>query len=72
MREVIAFRRARREHYCTLMLPNLWTGSPSHGAFVARELGLPAVVNTHDATRRLRSGDRVRVDGSAGTITRIP
>ena len=145
-REVTRFRRARREHYRTLALPNLWTGSPiaqqlseppadgeqisgqgvsagicegrvrvvldpadvddldegdvlvcratdpswaalfylvsavvidiggemSHGAIVARELGLPAVVNTHDGTRRLQSGERVRVDGSAGTVVRIP
>lgn len=47
-------------------------GEMSHGAIVARELGLPAVVNTHDGTRRLRSGERVRVDGSAGTVIRIP
>jgi len=145
-REITGFRRARRAHYRTLTLPNLWTGIPtahprieqpadggqingqgvsagiregtvrvvldpadvddldegdvlvcratdpswaalfylvgavvidiggemSHGAIVARELGLPAVVNTHDGTRRLRSGQRVRVDGSAGTVVRIP
>jgi phosphoenolpyruvate synthase/pyruvate phosphate dikinase len=45
-------------------------GAPgSHGAIIARELGLPAVVNTIDGSRRLRSGDRVVVDGSAGTVT---
>jgi phosphohistidine swiveling domain-containing protein len=41
----------------------------SHAAIVARELGIPAVVNCGDATMRLRTGDRVRVDGSAGTVT---
>lgn len=41
----------------------------SHGAIVARELGLPAVLNTIDGSRRLRDGDRVRVDGAAGTVT---
>ncbi|WP_280426864.1 PEP-utilizing enzyme [Nocardia carnea] len=41
----------------------------SHGAIVARELGLPAVVNTSDGTRRLRDGDRVIVDGTKGTVT---
>lgn len=41
----------------------------SHGAIVARELGLPAVVNTSDGSRRLRDGDRVVVDGSKGTVT---
>ncbi|GAA4683970.1 hypothetical protein GCM10023215_18180 [Pseudonocardia yuanmonensis] len=45
-------------------------GAPlSHAAIVARELGLPAVVGCGDATTRLRTGDRVRVDGSAGTVT---
>ncbi|MFD0559496.1 pyruvate,water dikinase [Stackebrandtia endophytica] len=40
----------------------------SHAAIVARELGIPAVVGTGVATERLRSGDRVRVDGSTGTV----
>jgi pyruvate,water dikinase len=43
--------------------------SMSHGAIVARELGLPGVVGTGDGTTRLRTGDRVRVDGSAGVVT---
>jgi phosphohistidine swiveling domain-containing protein len=44
-------------------------GAPlSHAAIVARELGIPAVVGCGNATMRLRSGDRVRVDGSAGTV----
>ena len=44
-------------------------GAPlSHAAIVARELGIPAVVNCGDATMRLRTGDRVRVDGSQGTV----
>lgn len=47
-------------------------GDMSHGAIVARELGLPAVVNTGDGTIRLCTGDRVRVDGSTGTVTRLP
>jgi phosphohistidine swiveling domain-containing protein len=42
--------------------------SMSHGAIVARELGLPAVVGTGDGTARLRTGDRVRVDGSSGVV----
>nr|WP_255525630.1 PEP-utilizing enzyme [Mycolicibacterium sp. BK634] len=40
----------------------------SHAAVVARELGLPCVVNTGDGSRVLRDGDLVRVDGSAGTV----
>ena len=44
-------------------------GALSHAAVVARELGIPCVVNTRDGTRNLRSGDRVRVDGAAGTVT---
>jgi phosphohistidine swiveling domain-containing protein len=44
-------------------------GAPlSHAAIVARELGIPAVVGCGDATTRLRTGDRVRVDGAAGTV----
>ncbi|MCV7412396.1 hypothetical protein AWC05_17430 [Mycobacterium florentinum] len=40
----------------------------SHAAVVARELGLPCVVNTRTGTRMLRDGDLVRVDGGAGTV----
>jgi pyruvate,water dikinase len=44
-------------------------GAPlSHAAIVARELGIPAVVGTRDATQRIRTGDRLRVDGSAGSV----
>ncbi|MGB0101170.1 MAG: PEP/pyruvate-binding domain-containing protein [Nocardioides sp.] len=43
--------------------------SVSHGAVVAREYGLPCVVNTQGATRVLRTGDVVRVDGDRGIVT---
>ena len=43
-------------------------GSSSHGAIVARELGVPCVIGTRNGTRVLRTGDRVRVDGGAGTV----
>ena len=44
-------------------------GAPlSHAAIVARELGIPAVVGCGDATARLRTGDRVRVDGARGVV----
>jgi pyruvate,water dikinase len=46
--------------------------SVSHGAVVAREYGLPCVVNTLVATQVLKTGDRVRVDGDRGLITRLP
>ncbi|WP_433598229.1 NAD-dependent epimerase/dehydratase family protein [Nocardia sp. CA-135953] len=46
-------------------------GAMSHAAIVAREFGIPAVVNTIDATRVLRTGQLVRVDGAEGTITVI-
>ncbi len=39
----------------------------SHAAIVAREYGLPAVVGTGTATRRIRDGQRIRVDGGRGT-----
>ena len=43
-------------------------GIMSHGSVVAREYGIPAVVGVPDATTRLRTGQRVRVDGEAGTV----
>ena len=43
-------------------------GQMSHGAIVARELGLPCVTGTTDGTRRLSTGDLVRVDGTAGRV----
>nr|WP_085955992.1 PEP/pyruvate-binding domain-containing protein [Kineosphaera limosa] len=43
-------------------------GSNSHGAVVAREYGIPAVVGVPHACTRLHTGDRLRVDGAAGTI----
>jgi phosphohistidine swiveling domain-containing protein len=41
----------------------------SHAAIVARELGIPAVVSVAGATRRIREGATVTVDGSTGTVT---
>ncbi|GAA0604127.1 hypothetical protein GCM10009547_02380 [Sporichthya brevicatena] len=46
-------------------------GPLSHGAIVAREMGLPCVINTRTGTEVLRTGDRVRLDGGAGTVTKI-
>ncbi|MDQ4046928.1 MAG: PEP-utilizing enzyme, partial [Actinomycetota bacterium] len=43
-------------------------GPNSHGAVVAREYGIPAVVGVPDATTRLRTGQKVTVDGGAGTV----
>ena len=44
-------------------------GTPlSHAAIVARELGIPAVVGCMDATTRLKTGDRVLVDGGQGVV----
>jgi phosphohistidine swiveling domain-containing protein len=43
-------------------------GVMSHTAVVARELGIPCVVNTKLATRAINTGDLVRVDGSAGSV----
>jgi pyruvate,water dikinase len=44
-------------------------GALSHGAIVARELGVPCVINTRAGTHRLRTGDRLRVDGDRGVVT---
>ncbi|MEK7618213.1 MAG: PEP-utilizing enzyme [Patescibacteria group bacterium] len=40
----------------------------SHAAIVARELGIPAVVGTENATKVLKDGDIVVVDGSKGVV----
>jgi pyruvate,water dikinase len=44
-------------------------GMTSHAAIVARELGVPCVVGTREATRILGTGHVVTVDGTAGTVT---
>ena len=44
-------------------------GALSHAAIVAREHAIPTVLNTYDATRLLRDGQRVQVDGGSGTVT---
>jgi pyruvate, water dikinase len=46
-------------------------GTMSHAAIVAREYGMPAVVGTGHATKRIKTGQRVRVDGDRGTVTVI-
>jgi len=43
----------------------------SHSAIVARELGIPCAVSVPDATAWLQDGDRVRLDGAAGTVERL-
>jgi rifampicin phosphotransferase len=43
-------------------------GPNSHGAVVAREYGIPAVVGVADATLRISTGERVTVDGAAGQV----
>ena len=44
-------------------------GMASHPAVISREFALPAVVGTSDATLRIRTGDRVEVNGSTGVVT---
>jgi pyruvate,water dikinase len=43
-------------------------GLVTHGSVVAREYGIPAVVGVHHATELLKTGQRVRIDGSAGRV----
>jgi pyruvate,water dikinase len=43
-------------------------GMMTHGSVVAREYGIPAVVGVHEATTRLKNGQRIRIDGTAGKI----
>jgi pyruvate,water dikinase len=44
-------------------------GMMTHGSVVAREYGIPAVVGVHQATTRLKNGQKIRVDGTAGRIS---
>lgn len=46
-------------------------GPLSHAALVAREYGIPAVVNVPGATAAIRTGDRLRVDGDRGIVERL-
>jgi len=47
-------------------------GTMTHGAVIAREYGLPAVVGVERATRSIRDGEWIRVDGTHGWIERLP
>jgi len=47
-------------------------GLMTHGAVVAREYGIPAIVGVHQATTRLETGMHISVDGSSGVITILP
>jgi len=46
-------------------------GVLSHASTIAREYGLPAIANVRQATRRLRTGDRVRLDANTGVVTKL-
>ncbi|SHE93386.1 phosphoenolpyruvate synthase [Seinonella peptonophila] len=46
-------------------------GMMTHGAVVAREYGIPAVVGVENATETIQTGDRIRVDGTQGIVERI-
>ena len=43
-------------------------GLLSHGSIIAREYGIPTVVNVGPATRLIKTGDTVEVDGDQGTV----
>ena len=47
-------------------------GMMTHGSVVAREYGIPAVVGVGDGTKRIRNGQRLRVDGSRGVVEILP
>ncbi|MDP2807709.1 MAG: PEP-utilizing enzyme [bacterium] len=46
-------------------------GSICHGAIVAREYGIPAVVGVKGATSLIKDGDTITVDGDEGTVTQM-
>lgn len=43
-------------------------GLMTHGAVIAREYGLPAVVGVENATKRIKDGQRIRIHGTEGYI----
>jgi rifampicin phosphotransferase len=43
-------------------------GLMTHGSVVAREYGIPAIVGVHQATERLKTGQRIRLDGNIGQL----
>jgi pyruvate,water dikinase len=43
-------------------------GTTSHPAVLSREFGIPAVIGTSNATKRIKTGDRIRVDGTTGVV----
>jgi len=46
-------------------------GLLSHGSIVAREYGVPAVVGVSGATKTIRTGDRIRLDGARGQVFKL-
>jgi pyruvate,orthophosphate dikinase len=68
--EILVCRTTDPSWASTMMLASALVidiGGPiSHGAIVARELGIPCVIGTRDGTARIRTGDRLRVDGAKG------
>lgn len=46
-------------------------GQLSHGAIVAREYGIPAVMNVRGATRLIADGQIIEIDGSKGLVTLV-
>jgi phosphohistidine swiveling domain-containing protein len=57
-------------HPALLMAVDIETGATiSHAAIVSRELGIPAAVSVADATRRIRDGSIITVDGNTGTVS---
>jgi phosphohistidine swiveling domain-containing protein len=47
-------------------------GTTSHPAVLSREFGIPAVIGTSVATKRIRTGDRILVDGTKGSVEILP
>jgi pyruvate,water dikinase len=70
--EILVCRTTDPSWASTMMLASALVidiGGPiSHGAIVARELGIPCVIGTRDGTASIRTGDRLRVDGEAGEV----
>ena len=70
--EVLVCRTTDPSWASTMMLASALVidiGGPiSHGAIVARELGIPCVIGTRNGTAAIRTGDRIEVDGGKGEV----
>jgi phosphohistidine swiveling domain-containing protein len=60
---------ARLKHFSGIITDH--GGMNCHAGIISRECGIPCIVSTGDASKRIRTGDLIRMDTIEGTITRV-